>query len=87
MDHTYQALWHADNSLEPDLALEGSAILAPLILPRVPSIGKLCLRCMTRLNGAATLESQSGRQVSGLRSLMCAKVCTVQSGSHCFLAC
>ena len=60
----YQAFLHADDSLEPKLALEGAAILAPLILPRVLSAGQLRLRCRTGVGGTASLESQGGRQVS-----------------------
>ena len=62
VDRECQAHWHAGDSLKPGLALENSAISAPLILPRVPSTGHLCLRCRAHLDGRASMKSQSGRQ-------------------------
>lgn len=53
--------WHADNSLQQDLALEGAAIMAPLVLPRTVDHGQLCVRCRARADGTVTMSSQIAR--------------------------
>ena len=53
--------WYADDNLQQDLALEGAAIMAPLILPTKIDHGQLCVRCRARADGTVMMSSQIAR--------------------------